>query len=248
MTKRLTLWALPLAVSMMLAGCSSNSASEPAQSAASTTSVDSQKEAASGGALTAEQVKSVASKLMEGDNAVQVVGNEQMQQQLEIAKNAKAPSGIKPEKCAELNAKYSVTDLTASVSATATSSSESVGKVVQVFSLTDDATRNNVSQALTLDDLEGCENVTVETGGEKIETERQILPLDVKADQSLTMSTQMDAGGGQLLTSVVVQALRDGDFVLVTLQTGSQQAAELAAQAVELTDRAFAEIDAVRKQ
>lgn len=82
----------------------------------------------------------------------------------------------------------------------------------------------------------------------KIETERQILPLDVKADQSLTMSTQMDAGGGQLLTSVVVQALRDGDFVLVTLQTGSQQAAELAAQAVELTDRAFAEIDAVRKQ
>lgn len=248
MTMRLALWALPLAATMILAGCSTDSSTEPAESAASTTSEDSKNEAASDDALTSEQVESIAAKLLEGDNAVQVVGNQQMQQQLEVAKNAEAPSGIKPEECAEMNAKYSVTDLTASVSATATSSSESLGKVVQVFSLTDEATRKKVSEALTLDDLEGCEKVTVETGGEKIETERQILPLDVKSDQSLTMSTLMDAGGGQLLTSVVVQALRDDDFVLVTLQTGSQQAAELAAQAVELTDRAFAEIDAARKQ
>ncbi|MGV2953041.1 hypothetical protein ACNPM8_12835 [Glutamicibacter sp. AGC46] len=246
MTKRLALWALPLATTMMLAGCSSNSATEPAETAVSTAPAESKKTSVSGDVLSPEQAESIASKLLEGDNAVQIVGNEQMQKQLEVAKNAETPSGIKPEKCAEMNAKYSVTDLTASVSATATSSSESVGKVVQVFSLTDEATRKNVSEALTLDDLEGCEKATVELGGEEIETQRQILPLDVEADQSLTMSTQMDAGGGQLLTSVVVQALQDGNFVLVTLQTGSQQPAELAAQAVELADRAFAEIEAAQ--
>lgn len=248
MTKCLALWALPLAATMIAAGCSSNSAPEPAESSASTAPADSSKAAASDGELSPKQVESIASKLLDGDNSVQVVGNEQMQKQLEIAKNAELPSGIKPEKCADLNAKYSVTDLTASVSATATSSSESVGKVVQIFSLTDDATRKKVSQALKLDDLQGCENVTVELGGEEIEAERQILPLDVKADQSLAKSTRMEVGGGQQLISVDVQALQGSNFVLVTLQTGSQQPAELAAQAVELADRAFVEIETARQQ
>lgn len=156
------------------------------------------------------------------------------------------PDGIKPEKCAELNAKYTVTDLTGSVAATSTSSSEQMGKVVQVFSLTDEATRKNVHDALALDDLEGCETVTIEQGGQEVKAQRQILPLAVKAERSLSMSTIMDAGGGQTLSSVAVQALVGNNFVLVTLQTGSMQPAELATQAVELADQAFDEIKAAQ--
>lgn len=249
MKKRFAFWALPLAATMALAGCSAESSPEQAGPTASESPVpegSEKAESAAADVLSAEQVESVASKLLEGDEAAQVIGNEQMQPQLEAAKNADMPSGIKPEKCAEMNAKYTVTDLTQSVAATATSTSESVGKVVQVFSVTDEATRKQISQALTLDDLDGCETVTVEQGGKELNTERQILPLDVNADQSLTMSTLMDAGGGQTLGSVAVQALEGNNFVLVTLQTGTQQSAELAAQAVELADQAFAEIEAVQ--
>ncbi|MNW68535.1 hypothetical protein D3C74_473260 [compost metagenome] len=60
------------------------------------------------------------------------------------------------------------------------------------------------------------------------------------------MSTIMDAGGGQTLSSVAVQALDGNNFVLVTLQTGSMQPAELATQAVELADQAFDEIKAAQ--
>ncbi|MGP5388511.1 hypothetical protein [Glutamicibacter arilaitensis] len=249
MTKRLTLWTLPIAFMLAVTGCSAEQSSESTDSASG--QAQSQKASppageGKAGKLSGEQIEAIAKNLLDGDQAVQVIGNAQMQQQLKIAKEADLPSGIKPEKCAELNAKYTVTDLTASVSATATSSSQAVGKVVQIFALTDNATRHNISKALKLDDLEGCEKVKLQLGGEQIEAERQILPLDVKADQSLTMSTSMDAGGGQTLTSVAVQALKGDKFVLVTLQTGTQQAAELSAQAVQLTDQAFAGLEAAQ--
>ncbi|MGH3651993.1 hypothetical protein [Glutamicibacter sp.] len=249
MIKRSAFWALPLATAMALTGCSSGSSPEPSaslESQAPSADPSQPAEQSVGDALSAEEVESIASQIVEGDKAVQVIGNEQMQKQLAVAKDANLPSGIKPEKCADMNAEYSVTDLTGSVAATATSSSEAVGKVVQVFSLTDEATRKRVAQALTLDDLEDCKTVTIDQGGQEIQAERQILALDVQAEQSLTMSTQMDAGGGQILTSVAVQALDGNNFVLVTLQTGSQQPAELAGQAVELADQAFAEIESVQ--
>lgn len=249
MTKRLVFWALPLAISLALAGCSAGSSDQGSNSSESVSPSDQQgsaDEPATGKTLDAAQVENIASKLLEGDPAVQVIGNEQMQPQLSAAKNAKVPDGIKPEKCAELNAKYTVTDLTGSVAATSTSSSEQMGKVVQVFSLTDEATRKNVHDALALDDLEDCETVTIEQGGQEVKAQRQILPLAVKAERSLSISTIMDAGGGQTLSSVAVQALDGNNFVLVTLQTGSMQPAELATQAVELADQAFDEIKAAQ--
>ena len=70
--------------------------------------------------------------------------------------------------------------------------------------------------------------------------------MDVNAERALTMSTVMDAGGGQTLSSVAVQAIDGNNFVLVTLQTGSMQPAELATEAVKLTDQAFDEIKSVQ--
>lgn len=249
MTKRLLFLALPIAASLALAGCSAGSSDQTPDTSGSPSAEKSQEGTdgqTAGKNLSAQQVEDVASKLLDGDPAVQVIGNKQMQPQLSAAKDAKLPDGIKPEKCAELNAKYTVTDLTGSVAATSTSSSEQMGKVVQIFSLTDETTRKNVHEALALDDLAGCETVTIEQGGKEINAQRQILPLDVNADRSLTMSTIMDAGGGQKLSSVAVQALDGNNFVLVTLQTGSMQPAELATHAVELTDQAFDEIKAVQ--
>jgi len=249
MTKRGLFVVLPMAAALALAGCSASSSDQPPASSETSKPSENQSgtgEQTTGKTLNAEQVESIAAKLLEGDPAVQVIGNEQMQPQLSAAKSAKLPDGIKPEKCAELNAKYTVTDLTGSVAATSTSSSEQMGKVVQVFSLTDEATRKNVHDALALDDLAGCETVSIEQGGKEIKARRQILPLDVKADRALTMSTIMDAGGGQSLSSVAVQALDGNNFVLVTLQTGSMQPAELATQAVKLADQAFDEIKTVQ--
>ncbi|UYQ78465.1 hypothetical protein OF385_04755 [Glutamicibacter sp. JL.03c] len=249
MTKRILLLACPIAASLALAGCSAGSSDQAPATSGSPSAVTSQEGTGgqtTGKNLSAQQVEDIASKLLDGDPSVQVIGNEQMQPQLSAAKNATQPDGIKPEKCAELNAEYTVTDLTGSVAATSTSSSEQLGKVVQVFSLTNEATRKNVQDALALDDLAGCETVTIEQGGKEIKAQRQVLPLDVKAERSLTMSTIMDAGGGQKLSSVAVQALDGNNFVLVTLQTGSMQPAELATQAVELTDQAFDEIKATQ--
>ena len=67
----------------------------------------------------------------------------------------------------------------------------------------------------------------------------------MEADQALTMSTQMDVGGGQELSSVVVQALKGNNFVIVTFQTGLAESATMSAEAVELINKAFADIDAL---
>lgn len=245
MTKRPLLLALPLMASLALAGCSAQT-TDPVPTSSESENVSQNQsgtaEQTTGNTLSAEQVESIAANLLEGEPSVQVINNEQMQPQLTAAKDAQLPQGIKPEKCAELNEKYTVSDLTGSVAATSTSSSDQMGKVVQIFSLTDEGTRKKVQDALGLDDLDGCETVTIEQGDTDIKAQRQILPLDVKAEKSLTMSTIMDAGGGQNLSSVAVQALDGNNFVLVTLQTGSLEPAELAAQAVELTDKAFDEI------
>ncbi|MGP9527465.1 hypothetical protein [Glutamicibacter sp. AOP5-A2-18] len=248
MTKRFVFSMVALTASLALAGCSGGVQSEengtPGQPSESAKSQS--QGAGDGKSLDAKQVETVASTLLKSDQSVQVISNEQMQPQLEAAKDAEMPAGIKPEKCAELNAKYSVTDLTSSVAATSTSSSEEVGKVVQIFSITDEATRANVLNALAFDDLEDCGTVTIEQSGKELKAKRQILPMDVNAERALTMSTVMDAGGGQTLSSVAVQALDGNNFVLITLQTGSVQPAELATEAVKLTDQAFDEIKSVQ--
>lgn len=229
------LWFLPLAAALALTGCSSAGQTQPEPEQAQTQSQD--------GNLDAGQVETVVRTLLGEDPSLTVVGNETMQQQLQMAKGMGSTSGINPEKCAKQMEKYTVTDLTASVSATGSVTAESLGKVVQVFSITDEATRKKISDALTLDDISGCEKVTVEQSGEKLSADRQILPLKVDADQSLTMSTQMDVGGGQKMSSVVVQALKGNNFVIVTFQTGLAESATMSAEAVELINKAFAEIE-----
>lgn len=232
------LWLLPLAAALSLTGCSSAGDPQPEQEQAQDQSPD--------GGLAADQIEAVVKGLLGDDPSATVVGNETMQQQLEMAKGVKAASGITPEKCAEQMEKYSVTDLTSSVAATGTVTTESLGKVVQVFSITDEDTRTRISDALKLDSIDGCETVTVEQGGEKVSADRQILPLKTDADQSLAMSTQMDAGAGQKLSSVVVQALKGNEFVIVTFQTGLAESATMAAEAVELTNKAFADLSALK--
>ncbi|RBM02688.1 hypothetical protein C1H84_04425 [Glutamicibacter soli] len=229
------LWFLPLAAALALTGCSSAGQTQPEPEQAQTQSQD--------GNLDAGQVETVVRTLLGEDPSLTVVGNETMQQQLQMAKGMGSTSGITPEKCAKQMEKYTVTDLTASVSATGSVTAESLGKVVQVFSITDEATRKKISDALMLDDISGCEKVTVEQSGEKLSADRQILPLKVDADQSLTMSTQMDVGGGQKMSSVVVQALKGNNFVIVTFQTGLAEPATMSAEAVELINKAFAEIE-----
>ena len=229
------LWFLPLAAALALTGCSSAGQTQPEPEQAQTQSQD--------GNLDAGQVETVVRTLLGEDPSLTVVGNETMQQQLQMAKGMGSTSGITPEKCAKQMEKYTVTDLTASVSATGSVTAESLGKVVQVFSITDEATRKKTSDALMLDDISGCEKVTVEQSGEKLSADRQILPLKVDADQSLTMSTQMDVGGGQKMCSVVVQALKGNNFVIVTFQTGLAESATMSAEAVELINKAFAEIE-----
>lgn len=229
------LWFLPLAAALALTGCSSAGQTQPEPEQAQTQSQD--------GNLDAGQVETVVRTLLGEDPSLTVVGNETMQQQLQMAKGMGSTSGITPEKCAKQMEKYTVTDLTASVSATGSVTAESLGKVVQVFSITDEATRKKISDALMLDDISGCEKVTVEQSGEKLSADRQILPLKVDADQSLTMSTQMDVGGRQKMSSVVVQALKGNNFVIVTFQTGLAESATMSAEAVELINKAFAEIE-----
>ncbi|MGC0270548.1 hypothetical protein ACPROK_13370 [Glutamicibacter soli] len=229
------LWFLPLAAALALTGCSSAGQTQPEPEQAQTQSQD--------GNLDAGQVETVVRTLLGEDPSLTVVGNETMQQQLQMAKGMGSTSGITPEKCAKQMEKYTVTDLTASVSATGSVTAESLGKVVQVFSITDEATRKKISDALMLDDISGCEKVTVEQNGEKLSADRQILPLKVDADQSLTMSTQMDVGGGQKMSSVVVQALKGNNFVIVTFQTGLAESATMSAEAVELINKAFVEIE-----
>ncbi|MHA7226383.1 hypothetical protein [Glutamicibacter soli] len=229
------LWFLPLAAALALTGCSSAGQTQPEPEQSQTQSQD--------GNLDAGQVETVVRTLLGEDPSLTVVGNETMQQQLQMAKGMGSTSGITPEKCAKQMEKYTVTDLTASVSATGSVTAESLGKVVQVFSITDEATRKKISDALTLDDISGCEKVTVEQSGEKLSADRQILLLKVDADQSLTMSTQMDVGGGQKMSSVVVQALKGNNFVIVTFQTGLAEPATMSAEAVELINKAFAEIE-----
>lgn len=249
MTQRLSVLTIALAALLALVGCSETT-QETTAGGNPTTSANAQGSApenpVESKTLSADQVQRVASKLLAGDQAVQVMGNDQMQPQLEAAKNAPMPEGIKPEKCAELNEKYSVTDLTGSIAATATSSSEKLGKVVQLFSITDESTKKNIENALAFDDLGACDTVTIEQDGEKLKAKRQILPMDVNAEKALTMSTILDAGGGQTLSSIAVQALDGNNFVLVTLQTGSMQPAELATEAVDLADQAFDEIKSVQ--
>lgn len=239
MSKRKALAMLSLTVILAAAGCSAEQPSQGTPSAESSSSAQTKD-----GTLNAQQVESIAGSLLADEPGLSVVGNSVMQQQLELAKDAPASSGISPKKCAEQMEKFTVTDLTGSVSATASSTSEKLGKVVQIFSITDEKTKDNISQALTLDDIKGCEKVSVEQSGESIQAQRQILPLKVDADQSLTMSTQLDAGANQKLSSVQVQALKENNFVIVTFQTGLEEPATLSAEAVEVVNKAFEQIAA----
>ena len=241
MLKRKAVAMLSLIAIMVASGCS---AEQPPQEAPSAESSSSPQTIA--GTLDAQQVESIASSLLAEEPGLSVVGNSVMQQQLQLAKNASASTGISPEKCAEQMEKFTVTDLTGSVSATASSTNEKLGKVVQIFSLTDEKTKDNISRALTLDDIKGCEEVSIEQSGETLQAQRQILPLKVGADQSLTMSTQLDAGANQKLSSVQVQALKDNNFVIVTFQTGMEEPATLSAEAVKVANKAFELIDTTK--
>lgn len=241
MSKRKAVAMLSLIAIMVASGCS---AEQPPQEAPSAESSSSPQTIA--GTLDAQQVESIASSLLAEEPGLSVVGNSVMQQQLQLAKNASASTGISPEKCAEQMEKFTVTDLTGSVSATASSTNEKLGKVVQIFSLTDEKTKDNISRALTLDDIKGCEEVSIEQSGETLQAQRQILPLKVGADQSLTMSTQLDAGANQKLSSVQVQALKDNNFVIVTFQTGMEEPATLSAEAVQVANKAFELIDTTK--
>lgn len=234
MSKRKAVAMLSLTAIMVASGCS---AEQPPQEAPPAESSSSPQTIA--GTLDAQQVESIASSLLAEEPGLSVVGNSVMQQQLQLAKNASASTGISPKKCAEQMEKFTVTDLTGSVSATASSTNEKLGKVVQIFSLTDEKTKDNISRALTLDDIKGCEEVSIEQSGETLQAQRQILPLKVGADQSLTMSTQLDAGANQKLSSVQVQALKDNNFVIVTFQTGMEEPATLSAEAVQVANKAF---------
>lgn len=234
MSKRKAVAMLSLIAIMVASGCS---AEQPPQEAPPAESSSSPQTIA--GTLDAQQVESIASSLLAEEPGLSVVGNSVMQQQLQLAKNAPASTGISPKKCAEQMEKFTVTDLTGSVSATASSTNEKLGKVVQIFSLTDEKTKDNISRALTLDDIKGCEEVSIEQSGETLQAQRQILPLKVGADQSLTMSTQLDAGANQKLSSVQVQALKDNNFVIVTFQTGMEEPATLSAEAVQVANKAF---------
>lgn len=240
MTKR-SLWLLPLAVMLALSGCSSNGGEDPAASAPSSQPTQ-QQDAASEKTLSADQVKNVVTKLVGEDSSAQILDNEVMKPQLEQAKKMTGASGIKPEKCAQEQEKYTVTDLTGSVAASATVQGDATGKVVQIFSITDEATRKNISDALKLPDIKGCETITVSVSGQDISADRQILKLDSSADQSLTMATQMKVGAEQHLNSVAVQALEGNSFVLVTFSSGTVEAPLLAGEAMKLADQAFDEI------
>lgn len=234
MSKRKAVALLSLIAIMVASGCSAEQPPQEAQPAESSSSPQT-----IAGTLDAQQVESIASSLLAEEPGLSVVGNSVMQQQLQLAKNAPASTGISPKKCAEQMEKFTVTDLTGSVSATASSTNEKLGKVVQIFSLTDEKTKDNISRALTLDDIKGCEEVSIEQSGETLHAQRQILPLKVDADQSLTMSTQLDAGANQKLSSVQVQALKDNNFVIVTFQTGMEEPATLSAEAVQVANKAF---------
>ncbi|PRB67537.1 hypothetical protein [Arthrobacter sp. MYb213] len=244
MTKR-SLWILPLAAMLALSGCSSSGGDDVASSAPSS-QPSQQQEPTSGKTLSADQVKDVVTKLVGDDSSAQILDNEVMKPQLEQAKNMSGASGIKPEKCADEQEKYSVTDLTGTVAASATVQGDATGKVIQIFSITDDATRTKISEALKLPNIDGCETITVSVSGQDVSADRQILKLDSTANQSLTMATQMKVGADQHLNSVAVQALDGNNFVLVTFSSGTVEAPLLAGDAMQLADQAFAEIKALQ--
>ncbi|WP_404289955.1 hypothetical protein [Glutamicibacter arilaitensis] len=244
MTKR-SLWLLPLAATLLLTGCAGNDNADPA-TVESSPAPSQKQEQVSGKTLTADQVKDVVTKLVGADSTAQVLDNEVMKPQLEQAKNMTGSNGIKPEECAQQQEKYTVTDLTGTVAASATIQGDSTGKVIQVFSITDAQTRKNISEALKLSDIEGCESISVSVSGEAVNTDRQILDLDSTADQALTMATQMKVGAEQHLNSVAVQALDGNNFVLVTFSSGTVEAPLLAGEAMKLTDQAFAEIKSLQ--
>ncbi|HAY44297.1 MAG TPA: hypothetical protein DCY59_12490 [Micrococcaceae bacterium] len=244
MTKR-SLWILPLAGMLALSACSSNGGDDAASSAP--VSQPSQQQVPnSGKTLSPDQVKNVVTKLVGDDSSAQILDNEVMKPQLEQAKNMSGASGIKPEKCAEEQEKYSVTDLTGTVAASATVQGDATGKVIQIFSITDDATRAKISDALKLPNIDGCESITVNVSGQDVSADRQILKLDSTANQSLTMATQMKVGAEQHLNSVAVQALEGNNFVLVTFSSGTVEAPLLAGEAMQLADQAFEEIKALQ--
>lgn len=240
MTKR-SLWILPLAAMLALSGCSSSGGDDAASSAPSS-QPSQQQEPKSGKTLSADQVKNVVTKLVGDDSSAQILNNEVMKPQLEQAKSMSGASGIKPEKCAKEQEKYSVTDLTGTVAASATVQGDATGKVIQIFSITDDATRTKISEALKLPNIDGCETITVSVSGQDVNADRQILKLDSTANQSLTMATQMKVGADQHLNSVAVQALEGNNFVLVTFSSGTVEAPLLAGEAMQLADQAFEEI------
>lgn len=244
MTKR-SLWILPLAAMLALSGCSSSGGDEVASSAPSS-QPSQQQEPTSGKTLSADQVKDVVTKLVGDDSSAQILDNEVMKPQLEQSKNMPGASGIKPVKCADEQEKYSVTDLTGTVAASATVQGDATGKVIQIFSITDDATRTKISEALKLPNIDGCETITVSVSGQDVSADRQILKLDSTANQSLTMATQMKVGADQHLNSVAVQALDGNNFVLVTFSSGTVEAPLLAGDAMQLADQAFAEIKALQ--
>lgn len=245
MTKQ-SLWLLPLAAALILTGCSSTSDPEASTSAGKESGSEQQQLAPAHRELNADQVKSVVEKLVAGDDTAQIIDNAAMQPQLELAKDMDPTGGIAPEKCAKLQEKYSVTDLTGTVAASATTQGDSVGKVIQVFSVTDKQTLKNITQTLKLTDLTGCETVTVSVSDQKITTNRQILKLDSTADLALTTATQMQVGENQYLNSVAVQGLVGNNFVLVTFSSGSVEAPLLAGDAMRVLDQAYAEIGALK--
>ncbi|HJX78497.1 hypothetical protein [Glutamicibacter sp.] len=244
MTKR-SLWILPLAAMLALSSCSSSGGDDTVSTAPSSPSSQ-QQETTSGKTLSADQVKDVVTKLVGDDSSAQILDNEVMKPQLEQAKKMSGASGIKPEKCADEQEKYSVTDLTGTVAASATVQGDATGKVIQIFSITDDATRTKISEALKLPNIDGCETITVSVSGQDVSADRQILKLDSTANQSLTMATQMKVGADQHLNSVAVQALDGNNFVLVTFSSGTVEAPLLAGDAMQLADQAFEEIKALQ--
>ncbi|MGP9650099.1 hypothetical protein CQ010_00755 [Arthrobacter sp. MYb211] len=244
MTKR-SLWLLPLAAALILTGCSGSDNADPV-TAESSPAPSQKQDQTSGASLSADQVKDVVTKLVGEDSTAQILDNEVMKPQLENAKAMEGSNGIKPEKCAKQQEEYTVTDLTGTVAASATVQGDSTGKVIQIFSITDAQTRKNISEALKLSDIEGCESISVSVSGQEVNTDRQILDLDSTADQALTMATQMKVGADEYLNSVAVQALEGNNFVLVTFSSGTVEAPLLAGEAMKLADQAFAEIKSLQ--
>ncbi|MGP9489165.1 hypothetical protein ACT3UA_16435 [Glutamicibacter sp. 363] len=244
MTKR-SLWLLPLAATLILTGCSGSDNADPVTTESSPAPSQKQDQT-SGKSLSADQVKDVVTKLVGEDSSAQILDNEVMKPQLENAKTMEGSNGIKPEECAKQQEKYTVTDLTGTVAASATVQGDSTGKVIQIFSITDAQTRKNISEALKLSDIEGCESISVSVSGQEVNTDRQILDLDSTADQALTMATQMKVGADEYLNSVAVQALEGNSFVLVTFSSGTVEAPLLAGEAMNLADQAFAEIKSLQ--